>query len=223
MNENFIKRTLSENIELFSGPPLDNNSYVIFKDNKAIIIDPGFLSDVILEFLKNNLITEVNILLTHFHYDHIGESSIILDAFPKSKIHIGKKEDLYLNNEYADIWVQICQKYNSRIVYLEENLESLNLFDIEIEAIACPAHTVGSYTYKYKNNFFTGDFLFLDCIGFLDEKYINGMAEFKKSMDNLAIYLTDNSIICPGHNCIGTWKKCKKINKELKIYWRDND
>ena len=51
---------------------LNSNMYCLFGENKcAILVDPC-VSEEIREFIKNNNVDEIRILLTHEHYDHIS-------------------------------------------------------------------------------------------------------------------------------------------------------
>lgn len=49
---------------------LKENCYVITKNDKTIIIDPGAESEHIIEFCKDKNV--VGVLITHHHFDHIG-------------------------------------------------------------------------------------------------------------------------------------------------------
>lgn len=60
-------------IPLFVFPfdPIDSRMYVLIGRQGALVIDPC-ISDAALALLKRNRISEVKILLTHEHYDHIS-------------------------------------------------------------------------------------------------------------------------------------------------------
>ena len=49
---------------------LDTNTYILRKDNKVLIIDPGADANKIIKKIGNYFV--VGILITHSHDDHIG-------------------------------------------------------------------------------------------------------------------------------------------------------
>ncbi|MEG1892803.1 MAG: MBL fold metallo-hydrolase [Bacilli bacterium] len=55
------------------------NCYVITKDNKSIIIDPGSEGNKIIQFCKDKDIS--GILVTHGHFDHVGALKEVEDYF----------------------------------------------------------------------------------------------------------------------------------------------
>ena len=50
--------------------PLAENCYIVTKNNKTIIINPGDEADKIIEATKDKNV--VGILITHHHFDHVG-------------------------------------------------------------------------------------------------------------------------------------------------------
>ena len=62
---------------------LQTNCYVLEKDNKCIVIDPGDEYDKINEVISDNKV--VGVIVTHYHFDHIGSlnnfnKNLILDS-----------------------------------------------------------------------------------------------------------------------------------------------
>lgn len=58
---------------------LQENCYIITKNNKSIILDPGDEADKILAACKGKDV--IGILLTHNHFDHVGALKEIKDTF----------------------------------------------------------------------------------------------------------------------------------------------
>lgn len=57
-------------IYYFSLPPIDERMYIIFSGKDAMVIDP-FISDKFLMLLKQKSICNIQLILTHEHFDHI--------------------------------------------------------------------------------------------------------------------------------------------------------
>jgi glyoxylase-like metal-dependent hydrolase (beta-lactamase superfamily II) len=72
---------------------LQANCYILINEDKAIIIDPGDDKEKILQELNN--LDVVGILLTHNHFDHMGELKYFED-----KYHLKHNEKIpYFNYE----------------------------------------------------------------------------------------------------------------------------
>lgn len=60
--------------------PIDSRMYILLENKKALIIDPC-VSDEALQLLKENDVTEILVLLTHEHYDHISGVNWLREHF----------------------------------------------------------------------------------------------------------------------------------------------
>ena len=84
------------NIKTVVVGPLQENCYILEKNNKCIIIDPGDETDKIISNVNKDV---VGILITHYHFDHIGaledlklkynikENNFNIDGFDFEVIH----------------------------------------------------------------------------------------------------------------------------------------
>ena len=70
---------LTMDIQVIVVGPLAENCYIITKNNKTIIIDPGDEANKIINATKN--LNVVGILVTHHHLDHIGALNEICQYF----------------------------------------------------------------------------------------------------------------------------------------------
>ena len=66
-------------IETIVVGPLETNCYIITKDNKCLIVDPGDESNKIIKAIDKKEV--LGILLTHSHFDHIGALNEIKDYY----------------------------------------------------------------------------------------------------------------------------------------------
>lgn len=76
-----MKRGKNMQIKCIPVGYLQANCYIVIKNNKAILIDPGDEPDKIEQYLKNLEI--VGILVTHNHFDHTGSL-----AYFEEKYHL---------------------------------------------------------------------------------------------------------------------------------------
>lgn len=60
---------------------LEENCYILIKNNKVLVIDPGDEIDKINSVIGDNIV--VSVLVTHNHFDHVGA----LSNFNKNIIH----------------------------------------------------------------------------------------------------------------------------------------
>ena len=119
----------------------DNYIWVIQSGADITVIDPGDASPV-LEFINNNSLNLVDILLTHHHFDHVGGTLEL-----KKQIS-GKVYGPLGNIEGIDI-------------HVSEN-DKVKTLEYEFTVLETPGHTLDHIAYleKQKNIVFCGDTLF---------------------------------------------------------------
>ena len=63
--------------------PFAENTYVLWRDGgkEALVVDPGFEPDLILEMLNENGLTPAALVCTHGHVDHIAGNAELKRAF----------------------------------------------------------------------------------------------------------------------------------------------
>lgn len=71
--------------------PLGTNCYIVHSNNEAIIFDPGGDGDKLVNWLDENNMSPVAVLLTHAHFDHIGAVDHIRDYF-SIPVYLHKEE-----------------------------------------------------------------------------------------------------------------------------------
>lgn len=144
------------------------NCYLISTENAALVIDPGFYSNSIEEFLKENSEKNRLILLTHSHFDHSGAAEKLRNN-TGVKIAIGEKENEFLSNpsiNLSSLFGMPQNPFSADILLKDEEIISVG--DIDIKVIHTPGHTSGSVSYLIKNVLFSGDTLFNCSIGRTD-------------------------------------------------------
>ena len=141
---------------------LDTNCYIISKNNKCIVIDPGDEFEKINKVIDNKDI--VAIIVTHYHFDHIGalkyfDNDLILD-----RSNLQEKEYNFDDFKFEVIYTPGHKEDSITIYFKEENV------------------------------MFTGDFIFKGSIGRTDleggniKDMINSLNKISKYNSSIIVY-----------------------------------
>ena len=165
---------------------LDENCYILKKDGKCLLIDPGSDSDKIKKSMGDNKL--VGILVTHSHFDHVGA----LRDFLKSnrKLMVYKKSNL-------------------------SDLEEKEIEPFKFKCYYTPGHSNDSVSFYFDevNTLFVGDFIFKNTIGRTDLQTGNE-TDMKNSLARLA-ELDNDTKIYSGHGDLTTLEEERKNNPYL--------
>lgn len=143
--------------------PLNQNCYVIEKDGKAIVIDPGIRTEKIIETIKKENVKPEFVLLTHGHFDHIYSAKALQDM--GAKVYISEIDAPKLLSSELNMGF-ICGFNNVPECLPDGFLKSgkMKFLDEEFEIVETPGHTSGSVCIFYGNTVFTGDTYFSEGI-----------------------------------------------------------
>lgn len=153
------------NIKVIKTGYLEENCYILIKDNNALVIDPGDDYDKIKQKLTNYNV--VGVLITHNHFDHIGALDSLL-------------------NEYR----VKCYTHDS----LKEQKYTIQPFDFEVIYTPGHSKDSISFYFEKENILFSGDFLFKGTIGRMDLEG-GSVTEMKQSLLKLDRFNNDTLIL----------------------------
>lgn len=191
------------------------NCYLISTDKSAIVIDPGFNSSYVEDFLLKNADKERMILLTHAHFDHIG-GALQLKEKTGVKIAIGRIDEPSLSDEnynLSTLFNAYIKPFNADI--LLDDGEITKIGDITLKTIHTPGHTKGSVGYLIENNLFSGDTLFNLSVGRTD--FPGGNTKQLLNSVKKLFALDDNTKVFSGHGATTTIGYEKINNPYIKI------
>jgi len=194
-----VMEGLNMQIETFSLGPLGTNCYIVSKDDKALIFDPGGDASVVEQYVQKNKLTPLAILLTHAHYDHIGAVDRLRKLYTI---------DVYLHEEEVD-WLENPELNRSSFGMDEIITEapdkilspgSFTLGPFEFDVVHTPGHSPGSVSFIFNHAEFTisGDVLFNRGIGRTDLPE-GSIDQLVHSISTKLYTLPDTYTVYPGH------------------------
>ena len=188
---------------------MEQNTYLLLKDNEGILIDAG----ASLKEIKKYNVKIIAILLTHSHFDHI----LYLEEIQKyynCPIFISEEDKQGLFNTRLNLsilWKSFKFNGDLSLIKTFKDNDILNLNEFNFKCILTPGHTLGSSCFLIEENLFSGDTLFADSIGRADFPNSSPVKQ-KSSLERLD--KLNYNILYPGHGRAST-KQEQKANIEF--------
>ncbi len=207
-------------IKEFSLGQLQNNTFVIFDESSkhAIIVDPSFQNQPVLDFVKEYSLAVESILCTHAHFDHFaGVVSAAESLTPRPKILLNKK-DLALwedggGSKHFNFLIKLPPLPDQFITHGQV----LHLGKDQLEILEVPGHSPGSvilYIPSLKTAI-CGDAIFRESVGRTDLD--DGDHELLlKSIREQIFTLPEETVLLPGHGAQTTVAHEKSFNPFLQ-------
>jgi len=182
------------------------NCYLCWGDDSdtCFVIDPGYQSQTVLDWIRSTGKTLQAILLTHGHFDHVGA---VRELAAKTGC------DVYLCADDLSMPEQLTAGplYYTRL-YGEGDV--LHLAGLSVRVLHTPGHTPGSVCLITGNALFSGDTLFQGSCGRTDLPG-GSWATILQSLKRLR-QLDTNYTVYPGHGAATTLDDEKHFNPYLK-------
>lgn len=191
-------------VKIFEVGPFMENTYLLIKEGKAILVDPGFYNETEYQTFTKTL-TDLGskldaIILTHAHVDHIlGLHRVLKD----------NKVNVYLNTQDLFLW----ENFGSQATmfglnqvgfsFIPEALLASGVFEISgfsFECLYTPGHSPDHTALYFKEEeiVFAGDALFRESIGRTD-LYQGDFDLLSQSIKEKLYTLPDSTTVYPGH------------------------
>jgi hydroxyacylglutathione hydrolase len=192
-------------IQSFTFGPFQENTYVLYNENKkGIIIDPGcFEAHEKLElqnFISDNGILLERLLLTHGHIDHILGNKFIFDTY-------GLLPEMHAADlPFIDLLMASAQRFGIQVEQSpkpEKFIEggtSIPFYDDILDVLYTPGHSKGSVSFYCAQQQFVinGDVLFHQSIGRTDLPGGN-YDEIIETIRHILFALPDETVVFSGH------------------------
>lgn len=171
---------------------LETNCYIVTNEEtlESVVIDPGDESNTILDYLEDNRLKCVAVMLTHGHYDHVGAADAVAEE-TAAPVYINSADDAKnaASPHFPFTLPEAGHYYSGGDV--------IDLAGLRFEIIATPGHTPGGVTIKVENALFVGDTLFKGSCGRTDLAGGDAMTELN-SLKTLCALDGDYEVY-PGH------------------------
>ncbi len=211
-------------IEKFLGNEYEECSYVMFDEtHEAVIIDCGVLiprkRKDLLEFIEQNRLQPVRLLLTHAHHDHVYGNDLIHDRYGLlPEVH--EDDRVLMTRQLPRRIAELHKDYPYDIPMPEHYLtdgETITFGTHCLQVIHVPGHSPGSVVFYCAEEgiAFTGDTLMKSWIG-NTELMFSSPEDMYASLKYLVQLLPDDTVIYPGHYGKGIMADIKAKNEQLK-------
>ncbi|WP_420385597.1 MBL fold metallo-hydrolase [Roseivirga sp.] len=209
-------------IKTFTFNPFMENTYVVYDQGKAAIIDPGCYDPAeekeLVEFVQKEGLEVEKILSTHGHIDHVLGNAFVKNHF-NIPLWIGEHDQETLRSVAAYAPSYGFQKYTAvePDVLMKEG-EYITIGSSQLKVLFVPGHAPGHIAFYHETEGFVlgGDVLFRESIGRTDlpggdfDTLINSIrTEF--------FTLPNDTVVYPGHGGETTIGYEKKYNPFCKV------
>lgn len=189
---------------------LQANCYIIEKDGKALVVDPGAEAPKIEAFLAKRGLTAEAVLLTHGHGDHI-EATRHLEL----PVYIHADDEACLYDESRNLsgyaGMPFAMKKGTLSVTTLADGAEIAFAGETVRVIHTPGHTKGGVCYLLGGDLFSGDTLFRRSVGRSD--FPGGShKQLIASVKEKLFVLADDTKVYPGHGPASTIGDEKRLN-----------
>ena len=164
---------------------------------EAVIVDPAYDIDALLEILEEDGMQCSGVLATHYHPDHVGGSMMGYDIVGVKELLEQVSVPIHAQKEEAEFITKVTGLENKDVMEHSSG-DIVTVGEIKIELIHTPGHTPGSQCFLVENRLVAGDTLFLEGCGRTDLPGGDPAALYD-SLHNRLSKVPDEATLFPGH------------------------
>jgi glyoxylase-like metal-dependent hydrolase (beta-lactamase superfamily II) len=191
-------------LEAFSGPPFDENTYLLADDDgEAAVVDPGDGAAALLDRARALGLRVGCILLTHAHLDHISNVDLVKRVFDVPIYLHAADQPLYdaivEQGRYFGISMRPQPPVDHRLV----DGTTLDVGALSVRVHETPGHSPGGVVFEVRDpegraTLLSGDTLFAGSIGRTDLPG-GDYATLIDSIQRVLLTFPDDVAVNPGH------------------------
>lgn len=213
---------MSVQIVTVESAPFAENSYILWVEGNeaALVVDPGFEPNLILDVLADRELTLEAILCTHGHVDHIAGNAALKQRFPSAPLIIGQGDAPML----TDPMLNLSGLFGFDIVSPPADQtvregDQLSLAGMQWDVREIPGHSPGHVVYILREPrsslVLGGDVLFRGSIGRTD--FPGGdFAALVAGIRRVLWPLPPDTVVYPGHGPTTTIGHERRTNPFLQ-------
>ena len=175
------------------------NSYVVINDDpavmEALIIDPGKITNEIINQIEGGKYKLTGVLITHNHSNHVQGLRV-------------------LNKIYTPTVYAADSEIEGRKSFVIRGDGKIKVAGMDIDFFSVPGHSADSMVYKIGDVLFTGDTITSGIIGETSSEYSKRLLCSK--IKEKIFSQNDGTIIMPGHGSPTTVAAEKQFNLDIR-------
>jgi len=199
--------------------PYQNNTYLVADDQNgsAVVIDPSFDSEVVLESAREKKWRIQEIWLTHAHFDHFGGAGVVASAYQPAlpvRLHADDLALWHSGGSAKNFGFEFDQGPEPSLQFTQG--QTLLIGGVPVEVRHAPGHTRGHviiYCPSVKACL-CGDVIFQGSIGRTDLPGAN-YETLLSSIRTQVLSLPDDTRLLPGHGAETTVGEERESNPFL--------
>lgn len=173
-----------------------SNCYLVVNENtkEAIIIDPGKITEEVIEQIETEHLNLVAVLITHNHGSHV--------------LGLKTLKKIYNPKIFAADW-EVAGEETTVIT----GDGKLRIADMIIQYMSVPGHTSDCMVYRIGNVLFTGDVITAGFMGSTNSSYSDFILH--ENVEKKIYSQQEGTILMPGHGPPTTIEAVKMFNSDL--------